>query len=591
MGKAFSILCTRFGLVLLFIAGHCPSALAAPAFPEAEGFGAMATGGRGNPVVHVTNLADSGPGSLRDALARGDRIVVFDVSGEIELSSKLVAGGDNLTIAGQTAPGDGITIYGDGATFSGRKNIVVRFLRFHQGLARGSTEGTKAVNLTDVQDAIFDHVSVQWGRWDGFGITGNSARVTVQDSIIGEGIVPQKFGALIDSADQITIARTLWIDNESRNPKFKANGQYINNVVYNWGSGGGLVGGHSGANWYEDVINNYFIAGPSDGGSFLSQYASTDHVFHEGNRVDLDRDGELAGRAVVDGDFKGDTPPTFEGSAHNHPSVTVPILTPQEAFDHVVAVAGVCSKRDSVDERLLSQLRSLGASGAILRGDDGEAAVGGQPAVTESQRAAGFDSDNDGMPDTWEAAHGLDPTSADDATASAGADGYTNVEAYLNETATNACNGAPNEPDAGTDEPADAGPDGAPTNDGGNPDAGDPQSEDAGSPPDAGVGGQGPDVDSVTTSTGVTPNDTTSSNATTSPDPTNDPASGSGAGLDAGVSGSPQDTGSGNASSGTSGCGCHLASTRSKGLGWLLLALALPAWWRRRSGMERRNRA
>jgi MYXO-CTERM domain-containing protein len=441
--------------LLLVVAHVAPVMAAVPAFPGAEGFGAMATGGRGNQVVHVTNLSDSGAGSLRDAISQGNRIVVFDVGGVITISSKLAAGGDNLTIAGQSAPGDGITIYGNGSSFSSRKNIVVRFVRFHQGLAHDSAEGTKAVNLTDAQNMIFDHVSVQWGRWDDFGITGDSTSVTVQDSIIGESIVPQKFGALVDSADQVTIARTLWIDNESRNPKFKANGQYINNVVYNWGSGGGLIGGHSSADWYEDIINNYFLAGPANTGSFLSQYASTDRVFHQGNLVDVDRDGKLGGRAVADADFKGDSPPTFETAAHNRPSVPVTLLTPQAAFERIVAQAGVCGTRDAVDQRLITQLRSLGTAGAIVGGDDGEAAVGGQPASGQAQRPAGFDSDGDGMPDTWETAHGLDPANATDGSADFNGDGYTNVEKYLNELAASACAGTVATPDAGADGPRD----------------------------------------------------------------------------------------------------------------------------------------
>jgi hypothetical protein len=445
-------------LALSFLTAQADRALAAtPAFPEAEGFGALVTGGRGYKVVHVTSLSDSGAGSLRDAMSQGNRIVVFDVGGVITLASKLAAGGDNMTIAGQTAPGDGITVYGNGTSFSSRKNIVVRFVRFRQGLAKDSAEGTKAVNLTDAQNMIFDHVSVQWGRWDGFGITGDSSTVTVQDSIIGESIVPQKFGGLVDSADQITLARNLWIDNESRNPKFKANGQYINNVVYNWGGGGGLIGGHSSADWYEDVINNYFIAGPANTGSFLSQYASTDRVFHQGNLVDVDRDGKLGGRAVADADFKGDTPPTFERAAHNRPSVPVAVLTPQAAYESIAAQAGVCQRRDTVDRRLIDQLRSLGTSGAILAGEDGEAAVGGQPAVAQSQRPADFDTDRDGMPDDWESAHGLDPSNAADATADATGDGYTNVEKYLNELASSACGGSPPmQPDAGADALRDA---------------------------------------------------------------------------------------------------------------------------------------
>jgi pectate lyase len=605
------VLATR--LTTALIAAQAARAFAAtPAFPEAEGFGAMATGGRGNKVVHVTNLADSGAGSLRDAISQGNRIVVFDVGGVITLASKLAAGGDNLTIAGQTAPGDGITVYGNGTSFSSRKNIVVRFVRFHQGLAKDSAEGTKAVNLTDVENMIFDHVSVEWGRWDCFGITGDSSDVTVQDSIIGEAIVPQKFGALMDSADRITIARTLWINNESRNPKFKANGQYVNNVVYNWGSGGGLIGGHSSADWYEDVINNYFIAGPANTGSFLSQYAGTDRVYQQGNLVDLDRNGKLNGRAVANGDFKGDSPPTFETAAHNKPSVPVAVLSPEAAYDRIVAQAGVCAKRDAVDQRLITQLRSLGTSGAIVGGDDGEAAVGGQPATTQSQRPAGFDSDGDGMPDAWETAHGLDPSGPADATADSAGDGYSNVEKYLNELATTACGGSvPAQPDAG----ADGARDGAASADGARADAVDASKRDAANDP-ADAGAPALDTADGWSRDGIAspdaspslPDSATASRDASDPSPEVPPASSDSATVstdtrplpdavvvpDAFVPGpdltaasdAAPDSATGSPNAGTAastpaaGCTCSLGSGHgSAALPWLLL---VPAWLARR---------
>ena len=440
-------------LPLLIPALPGPAMAAARAFPEAEGFGALATGGRGNKVFHVTTLADAGTGSLRDAVSQGNRIIVFDVGGVIAITSKLVIAGDNLTIAGQTAPGSGITVYGDGTSLGGRSNVVIRFVRFHQGL--GSSDGTKTLNVTGGQNIILDHLSIQWGRWDCFGITENSSTVTLQDSIVGEGIDPQYFGALIDSADKVTIARTLWIDNQSRNPKFKANGQYINNVVYDWGSGGGLVGGHSSADWYTDVINNYFIAGPADTSGFLSQYASTDHVYQAGNMVDVDRDGKLGGRAVTNSDFKpqDSSPPTFETAAYNNPSVPVTVLTAQAAYDRILTQAGACQNRDAVDQRLIGQLRSLGSTGAIIAD---ESAVGGQPTGTTTQRPAGFDTDGDGMSDEWETAHGLDPSSAADATSDWTGDGYTNIEKYLNELASSACGGASAPVDAGSFTRSDA---------------------------------------------------------------------------------------------------------------------------------------
>lgn len=451
-----------FAVLALVAATAAGEAVAAPlAFPGAEGFGAMVTGGRKGQVCHVTTLADSGTGSLRDCVSGSNRIVVFDISGVIAITSALVIAGDNITLAGQSAPGnDGITIYGRETSFSSRTNIIVRYLRFRQGMS-DTDSGAKAVNITDGQNMIFDHVSVQWGRWDNFGVTGTSTTVTLQNSIIGEGMPPQRFGSIMDSVQNITVAHNLWIDNESRNPKFKANGQYINNVVYDWGNGGGVIGGHSGADWYEDLINNYLIAGPTTVDGFLTFYANTDLVYQTGNLVDLNQDGQLNGRAVVAADFVGDTPPTFETAAHNQPSVPVTTLSAADAYTRVLTQAGTCQHRDAVELRLIDQLSSLGTKGAIIALTGSESDVGGQPAVTPVSRPAGFDTDGDGMPDTWETAHGLNPNSASDGNGDYTGDGYTNVEKYLNSLADDACpSGVPTTPpetaDAGTSDAAPA---------------------------------------------------------------------------------------------------------------------------------------
>ena len=434
------------------------SAVAAPlAFPGAEGFAAMVTGGRKGQVVHVTTLADSGSGSLRDAVSQGSRIVVFDVSGVIKLADVLVVGGDNITLAGQSAPGDGITIYGRETSFSSRSNMIVRYLRFRQGMTDSSGSAKKTVNITDGQNMIFDHVSIQWGRWDNFGITGTSSTVTLQNSIVGEGVPPQNFGSIIDGEQDITIAHNLWIDNNERNPKFKANGECINNVVYDWGTGGGIIGGHSGTDWYEDYINNYLIAGPSAVDKFFTFYTNTDHAYQTGNMVDVNKDGQLNGRAVVNADFQGTSPPTFEAAAHSKPPVPVTVLSAEDAYARVVAQAGTCQHRDAVELRLIGQLTSLGTKGAIIAD---ESDVGGQPAMTQVTRPAGFDTDGDGIPDTWETAHGLNPNSASDGSGDYTGDGYTNVEKYLNELADLACPGGTTTPpetaDAGTLHPVDA---------------------------------------------------------------------------------------------------------------------------------------
>jgi len=431
-------------------------AVAAPlAFPGAEGFAATVTGGRKGQVVHVTTLADSGAGSLRSAVGGGDRIVVFDVSGVIRLSSVLVIGGDNITLAGQSAPGDGITIYGRETSFSGRSNVIVRYLRFRQGMIDTSGSAQKTVNITDGQNLIFDHVSVQWGRWDNFGITGTSSTVTLQNSIVGEGVPPQNFGSIIDGEQDITIAHNLWIDNNERNPKFKANGECINNVVYDWGTGGGIIGGHSGADWYEDYVGNYLIAGPAAVANFFTFYTNTDHAYQVGNMVDVNRDGQLNGRPVVTTDFVGTSPPTFETVAHSKPPVPVTVLSAEDAYARVMAQAGTCLHRDAVELRLIAQLGSLGTKGAII---SDESTVGGQPAVTQVTRPAGFDTDGDGMPDAWETAHGLDPNSASDGNGDSNGDGYTNVEEYLSAQADLACPGGATMPpaDGGAPDAADA---------------------------------------------------------------------------------------------------------------------------------------
>jgi hypothetical protein len=430
-------------------------AVAAPlAFPGAEGFAATVTGGRKGQVYHVTTLADSGAGSFRDAVSQGNRIVVFDISGVIKPTDVIVVAGDNITLAGQSAPGDGITIYGRETSFSSRSNMIVRYLRFRQGMTDASGSAKKTVNITDGTNMIFDHVSIQWGRWDNFGITGTSSTVTLQNSIIGEGVPPQNFGSIIDGEQDITIAHNLWIDNNERNPKFKANGECTNNVVYDWGTGGGIIGGHSGTDWYEDYIGNYLIAGPTAVDKFFTFYTNTDHAYQTGNMVDVNKDGQLNGRAVVNADFQGTSPPTFETAAHSKPAVPVTVLSAEDAYARVVAQAGTCQHRDAVELRLIGQLTSLGTKGAIIAD---ESDVGGQPAMTQVTRPAGFDTDGDGIPDTWETAHGLNPNSASDGNGDYTGDGYTNVEKYLNEQADLACpGGTSTPPDAGTPHPVDA---------------------------------------------------------------------------------------------------------------------------------------
>jgi hypothetical protein len=153
--------------------------------------------------------------------------------------------------------------------------------------------GTCTVTADYAHDIIFDHVSISWGRWDNLHIK-ESKNITLQYCLIGEAIDPQRFGALLENPTNITVHHCLWINNQSRNPKAKANIEFVNNIIYNWGTNG-FVGGHSAADHYQDIINNYFIAGPNSSKSFISQFSKTDHVYQRGNMVDLDKNGHLNG--------------------------------------------------------------------------------------------------------------------------------------------------------------------------------------------------------------------------------------------------------------------------------------------------------
>jgi len=400
------------------------------AFPGAEGFGAHVSGGRGGDVYIVTNLNNSGPGSLRSAISQPNRTVVFEVGGTIEIDSQLVFS-NNITLAGHTAPG-GVAVYGHGVSMSNRNNIIVQHMTFRQGVAGGSSTGTKAVNITGGRNIILDHVSMSWGRWGTFGITNDSGtpfeqefkNITVQNSIISEAVDPQRFGAIVDSSRDVTFARNLWVNNQSRNPKGKADMQYINNVVYNWGSNG-YVGGHSSAPWKQDLINNYLIAGPSSSlGSFLTQFNANDLVYHTGNYVDTNRDGQLNGRPVVNSDFSGSAPPTFIGAQQNFPAVPVQVMSAVDAYDWVVANAGNSRYRDSADQRVIDHVKSLGTLGAIINHEN---EVGGAPTIVGL--APPLDTSRDGIPDYFKMQNGFgihDPIHNVNS-----GDGYTWMEKYL----------------------------------------------------------------------------------------------------------------------------------------------------------------
>jgi len=412
---------SRLKACLCLLALAAPSALLAlPAFPGADGFGKDSTGGRGGSVYRVTTLADSGPGSLRDAVSAPNRTIVFDVSGVIQLASPLVMS-SRLTIAGQTAPGGGITLYGNRTSFSGASNVIVRYLRFREGI--NGPSGTDAVGAASGNDMIFDHVSASWGRDETFSLSGPLQRITLQDCIIGQGLLVHSAGGLIQTDGGVSILRSLYIDNWMRNPKVKGVNDFRNNLVYNWGSGGGYIpAGDSAGQTYANLIANYFVGGPQSTDSPFKTGNLNYHLFHAGNLQDLDRDGSLNGTPVDDSSF-----PTLDliSAPHAHPAPSVQ-LDALQAHAHVLAQAGSSLWRDQPDRYMINEVLSHGVLGAHISSEEEVGGVGEVPT-----RAAPTDTDGDGMPDWWEQASGNNPLVADNNLDRNG-DGYTELEDYIN---------------------------------------------------------------------------------------------------------------------------------------------------------------
>ena len=257
------ILC--FGAIIL---GFCQASRAqTPAFPGALGFGANATGGRSGTVYHVTTLADSGTGSFRDAVSHSGRIIVFDVGGTITLNSS-VSCSSSLTIAGQTAPGGGIAIIGHEVSFSAKQNEIVRFIRIRPGSMQNLDED--AINVGDGTNMIFDHVSLEFAGYNNIDAHGNvgSDNITVQNSIIGDPMsngteAKQGFGAHTEHlGGKMAWYYNVWVSEHNRQPLAKIDTIFVNNTEYNF-QAGYTVADTSG-NFRHDIINNYFITGPTD---------------------------------------------------------------------------------------------------------------------------------------------------------------------------------------------------------------------------------------------------------------------------------------------------------------------------------------
>lgn len=394
------------------------------AFPGAQGWGRFATGGRKGTVYHVTNLNDSGSGSLRDAVSQPNRIIVFDVAGVIYLNSRLVFS-KNLYVAGQTAPGEGVTVYGDGVSFSGADNIIVRYMRFRMG-AVGSKDKDCA-GISNGQNMIFDHCSFAWGQDENFSINWDNkgsapSNITLMNSIVGQGLMTHSAGGLMQ-ADNITIYRVLLVDNSTRNFKVKGVNQYVNNLVYNWKNAAYNMGGDSEGTSYCNIENNLFINGPAVGGNGLTGGNANFHFYGNDNWQDSNRDG-LLNPSLFTGDGGGDRQtapyayPELEKWAGNS---LVENLLPE--------VGASLPYRDLADCYMVDEVLSFGKKGKLITNEN-ELPIGVPTSWNLFKGEKRVDTDGDGMPDEWENAHGTNANANDAMTIAE--NGYANIENYVN---------------------------------------------------------------------------------------------------------------------------------------------------------------
>jgi pectate lyase len=433
------------------------------AFPGAEGYGKYATGGRGGQIFIVSNLNDKGLGSFREAAeAKGKKIIVFAVSGTIHLETKLSVKGD-VTIVGQTAPGDGICL-ADNSVSLGGDNIIIRYMRFRMGdkYQKGGmvdgNGGDDAFGGVRRKNIIIDHCSMSWSTDEVFSIYAGDS-TTLQWNLISE---PLNYSYHFETGDKdyehhgyggiwgglhLTAHHNLFAHCNNRNPRF--NGirhtptelvDYRNNVIYDWG-GNTIYAGEGGD---YNIINNYFKYGPSTSKSVRYRIVNPGKNetigfgkwYVEGNYVDEAKDvskNNWLGIHMGNGGTETDKKNTVIDKPHD--AWPIPTQTAEQAYEAVLKYVGASYKRDTLDERIINDVKNragnlIDVQGGFPHGTEYDMTVNAWPNLNSI--SALTDNDKDGIPDEWERKNGLNPTDASDASKVSSHKFYTNIELYIN---------------------------------------------------------------------------------------------------------------------------------------------------------------